>query len=193
MRSSELDFEELLSAWNKDTLFLAGRNVTRVSLNQKIRKLKGFESPEPIVGDRVICLRNNWEKHIFNGQLGTVDELGPGPIESKDPEEGEERKKHWYKAAISLYGESTFRGLISRHQFHAPKTLTEVQGLRQSEMGDLFDFGYALTVHKAQGSQAKRAVVFEERMTREEDLWRRWLYTAVTRAESELLIVGQGS
>ena len=55
--------------------------------------------------------------------------------------------------------------------------------------GDLFDFGYALTVHKAQGSQAKRVILFEERFSQmTDDEWRRWLYTAVTRAEEELFI-----
>ncbi|MBT4124189.1 MAG: ATP-binding domain-containing protein, partial [Candidatus Pacebacteria bacterium] len=57
--------------------------------------------------------------------------------------------------------------------------------------GDLFDFGYALTVHKAQGSQAKKAIVFEERFPKMDDqMWKKWLYTAVTRAEEELFIVG---
>jgi exodeoxyribonuclease-5 len=55
----------------------------------------------------------------------------------------------------------------------------------------LWDFGYALTVHKAQGSQAERVLVFEERFGRSTDEdWRRWLYTAVTRAERELTVVG---
>ena len=50
---------------------------------------------------------------------------------------------------------------------------------------------FAMTVHKAQGSQAPRVIVFEERFPRSSDEdWRRWLYTAVTRAESELTIIG---
>jgi exodeoxyribonuclease V len=57
--------------------------------------------------------------------------------------------------------------------------------------GDLFDFGYALTVHKAQGSSADSVLVFEERNKHmNDDDWRRWLYTAVTRAERRLIIIG---
>ncbi len=57
--------------------------------------------------------------------------------------------------------------------------------------GDLFDFGYALTVHKAQGSQSKKVILFEEKFRQmDEEMWRRWLYTAVTRAEEELYILG---
>jgi ATP-dependent exoDNAse (exonuclease V) alpha subunit len=57
--------------------------------------------------------------------------------------------------------------------------------------GDLFDFGYALTVHKAQGSQAKRVILFEERSKYMDDImWKRWLYTGITRAVEELYIIG---
>jgi exodeoxyribonuclease-5 len=53
---------------------------------------------------------------------------------------------------------------------------------------DDFDYGYALTVHKAQGSQWNEVVLFDEsyafRDTRE-----RWLYTAITRAAERLTIV----
>jgi hypothetical protein len=51
---------------------------------------------------------------------------------------------------------------------------------------------YVLTVHKAQGSQAKRVILFEERFQKmTDDEWKRWLYTAVTRAEEELYIFGR--
>lgn len=58
--------------------------------------------------------------------------------------------------------------------------------------GDLFDFGYALTVHKAQGSQAETVILFEERFSKmDNEQWRRWLYTGVTRAEKNLYIIPQ--
>jgi exodeoxyribonuclease-5 len=58
----------------------------------------------------------------------------------------------------------------------------------QRKRFDDFDYGYALTVHKAQGSQWNNVVLFDEswafRDTRE-----RWLYTAITRAAETLTIV----
>jgi superfamily I DNA/RNA helicase len=98
----------------------------------------------------------------------------------------------WYEAEIALEGEDyTYNGYSLREQFGAATTVREVPLGPDGQRGDLWDFGYALTVHKAQGSQAERVLVFEERFARssEED-WRRWLYTAVTRAESQLTIVG---
>ena len=53
-----------------------------------------------------------------------------------------------------------------------------------------FDYGYAITVHKAQGSEWDKVIVFEEYMkdqTRED--FKRWLYTAATRASKKLIIV----
>jgi superfamily I DNA/RNA helicase len=89
--------------------------------------------------------------------------------------------------------EEDFQGLISVQQFKEDKTLSYTDLRKKSLKGDLFDFGYALTVHKAQGSQAKKVVLFEQRFKRmTDDEWRRWLYTGVTRAEEELYIFGEG-
>jgi exodeoxyribonuclease-5 len=169
--------QELLAQYDYETLVLCGYNTTRIRLNGHIRQLLGFESPLPQSGDRVICLRNNHAKNLFNGMLGTINSLVP-------------KNEEWYDAEIILDNELTpFRGLISVKQFNAPSALnfTRVRGKVMG--GDLFDFGYALTVHKAQGSQARRVLLFEERFKKmSEDEWRRWLYTAITRAESELYI-----
>ena len=99
----------------------------------------------------------------------------------------------WYEAEIMMDDETNnYTGLVYRNQFGSQdQSFKLTPALR--ETGDFFDFGYALTVHKAQGSQASRVVVFEERFPKmDDDTWRRWLYTAVTRAEEKLFIVGSG-
>ena len=53
---------------------------------------------------------------------------------------------------------------------------------------DEFDYGYALTVHKAQGSQWDDVVLFDESGAFREHR-ARWLYTAITRAEQGLVIL----
>lgn len=168
---------EMLSDYNNETLILCGYNNTRRKLNNFIRSAKGFETPNPESGDRVICLRNNHKKRIFNGMLGTILR-----IEKKD--------KSWYLAEIAMDGEDeNYEGLISVDQFNSDTPMNFTEKRSQVMEGDLFDFGYALTVHKAQGSQAKKVILFEERFKQmDDDNWRRWLYTAVTRAEEELYI-----
>ena len=53
---------------------------------------------------------------------------------------------------------------------------------------DDFDYGYALTVHKAQGSQWDDVMLFDESFAFR-DSRERWLYTAITRAAETLTIV----
>ncbi|MBI2069861.1 MAG: AAA family ATPase [Elusimicrobia bacterium] len=154
-------------------MFLCGRNKTRVALNAQIRERLGLHSLEPVAGDRVICLRNARRFKVFNGMLGIVQSIKAS---------GE----NFYRTKIRMDSDVVFKGRISRSQFGQERTLeyTENQGC-------LFDWGYALTVHKAQGSEAAQVVLFEERFSQmSEDEWRRWLYTAVTRASQELVIIG---
>lgn len=183
---SDLDSQdrliELFNSQENDTIILCGYNTTRVRLNNQIRTLRGFDSPIPQVGDRVICLRNNHAKNIFNGMLGTIESI-------------EVADENWYLAQIALDDEEIFyKGLIFRAQFGSNTSLNFTNQRSLLMKGDLFDFGYALTVHKAQGSQAKRVILFEERFKQmDENQWKRWLYTAVTRAEEELYIFARKS
>lgn len=171
---------ELLENYKKDTLLICGYNTTRVKLNKFIRQTLNFEYPQPSNGDRVICLKNNSSKSIFNGMLGT--------IRSISHDEGD----NFYIAKIEMDGEDDFyKGLIRVDQFNNSESLSFAKEKSVRDDMDYFDFGYALTVHKAQGSQSKRVILFEERFKQmDDDMWKRWLYTAVTRAESELFIVG---
>jgi exodeoxyribonuclease-5 len=175
--------QEMLESWRPDLLILCGYNATRVKLNAAIRQMRDVESEAPQSGDQVVCLRNNRTKHIFNGMIGRIVRVVAAM--------GEEGEK-WYEAEIELEGEDyTYTGYILQEQFGASTTVKDVALAPDGERGDLWDFGYALTVHKAQGSQSPRVLVFEERFGRSSDEdWRRWLYTAVTRAETELTVVG---
>ena len=53
---------------------------------------------------------------------------------------------------------------------------------------DEFDYGYVLTVHKAQGSQWDDVVLFDESGAFSDNR-ERWLYTGVTRAAKRLTVV----
>jgi exodeoxyribonuclease-5 len=170
---------DLLEAYDEDSLILCGYNHTRIKLNKHIRQIRGFDSSTPQIGDRLICLRNNHKKGIFNGLLGTLTSI-------------DEADDSWFYSKIDLDDEDKpYEGLIFAEQFNNAGSVSYTQDRKQAMKGDLFDFGYALTVHKAQGSQAKKVVLFEERFSKmDDDMWRRWLYTAVTRAEEELYIIG---
>ncbi|MBU1130081.1 ATP-dependent RecD-like DNA helicase [Patescibacteria group bacterium] len=172
--------EELLRSYNKETLILCGYNWTRVKLNSFIREALGFESPVPASGDRIICLRNNHVSQVFNGMLGTIENIG-------------KKNEKWYEVEIEMDDEvDIYNGLILAEQFGKQGPMNFGKRRSRTLKGDLMDFGYALTVHKAQGGQAKRVILFEERFSKmDEEMWRRWLYTGVTRAEEELYVIGE--
>ncbi|OYX22927.1 MAG: hypothetical protein B7Z10_12275, partial [Rhodobacterales bacterium 32-66-7] len=50
-------------------------------------------------------------------------------------------------------------------------------------------FGWAITAHKAQGSQWENVIVWDDGMGRTDLDRRRWLYTAITRAERGLVLL----
>lgn len=176
--SKEL-IENQLVNYSSESMILCGYNKTRINLNKFIRQSLGFESVEPTQGDRVICLKNNHRKNIYNGMLGTIQLI-------------EDKNKDWFRGEILMDDEvDLFEGLIYKDQFGNETTQNFTNKRVKQLKGDLFDFGYALTVHKAQGSQAKKVIVFEERFPKMDELmWRKWLYTAVTRAEEELFVIG---
>jgi len=167
-----------LSSYNENMMVLVGYNHTRNKINDGIRQLLEFESPQPQIQDRVICLRNNAELGIFNGMIGTLQSIEKVSVADM---------LEYYQTDILFDGEDeVFHLPISIEQFRQRETLRNV-----SRDINLFDFGYALTVHKAQGSQAEKVILFEERFSKmDDDMWRRWLYTGVTRAVSELYIIG---
>lgn len=178
-QNTQTVLSELLESYATDTLILCGYNSTRTKINQHIRQNLGFESKYPEQGDRVICLRNNNKKGIYNGMLGTITYI-------------KTKNKDWYSAEIQMDDNTRpYSGLIYAPQFGSTKPINFTENRKHAAIGDLFDFGYALTVHKAQGSQAKKVIMFEERFKHMDDeMWRRWLYTGVTRAQEELYLFG---
>src|SRR5262249_52541998 len=53
---------------------LVGRNATRRAYNARLRQRRGFADELPMAGDKLVCLRNNRRKGLFNGGLWTVSE-----------------------------------------------------------------------------------------------------------------------
>jgi len=174
--------ENVLTNPNKDVLLLCGNNWTRNSLNKRVRNLRGYESEQPQVKEKLICLKNNYNAEggpIYNGMIGEVLKISPS---------GED----WYETELDFTEQNQlYEGKISKHQINNKEIVEAVKGLPRQLIGDRFDFGYALTVHKAQGSQSETVILFEERSKYwDQEQWQRWLYTAVTRAVDNLYIIG---
>lgn len=170
---AEVDQDLVLSA----DQVLVGTNRTRRRYNQRLRELKGFDAQYPQAGDKLVCLRNDPAKGLLNGSLWKVmtsskETVKPGinllvSPEEDDPDRGVAKIK-LLKAAFEDPG-------------------ADIPWQTKKRFDD-FDYGYALTVHKAQGSQWDEVVLFDESYAFR-DTRQRWLYTAITRASERLTIV----
>ena len=167
----DLDPQRVLDA---DQVLVA-RNATRRAYNARMRARRGFEGELPIAGDKLVCLRNNRRKGLFNGGLWLIKE-SPRPRRQilrmhLKPDDGNGDRV----VKVSVRPEC-FTGAI------------EALPWEQRKKYDEFDFGYVLTVHKAQGSQWDDVVLFDESFAFPESR-DRWLYTGVTRAAKRLTVV----
>jgi exodeoxyribonuclease-5 len=173
LRTSEVSLVEFASG--PDTFVLCQYNRTRVSINKGIRRARGFDPNRPEVGDRVVCRKNNWDAGIFNGATGTVTAARPAAGGKT------------FSLSVRLDHGIDYSGTAIAKFFDWDD---QYKREPKDPPGDIWDYGYALTVHCAQGSQAHRVIVIEE----DQPKWRseshaRWLYTAVTRATDQLLVI----
>jgi exodeoxyribonuclease-5 len=158
---------------------LVGRNATRRAYNTRMRERRGCTDGMPEAGDKLVCLRNNRKKGLFNGGLWTVKERGA--------------RKGGTKAGIMTMrllpdDETATRGVkVSVRPECFTGGIEQVDWSRRKPY-DEFDYGYVLTVHKAQGSQWDDVVLFDESFAFP-DSRERWLYTGVTRAAKRLTVV----
>lgn len=156
-------------------LMLCYTNRLRMVLNLWCRERLGRDELVPLVaGERLICVDNVKDTPLSNGVLWTVTAVG-------------RQSGEWIWAEMeSDYG-SSWKGPVNIEQLTAKGTFDR---LRKGK-GHAFMYGYALTVHKAQGSEADRVVLFLEGNARVNmgDDYPRWLYTGITRARSSVRLV----
>jgi exodeoxyribonuclease-5 len=139
-------------------------NQKRIDLNVAWRKLHGLPVDNLLPGERLICLQNDHERGIFNGQQGrivSVDLLRERLVFRID-HEGRD-------VAVRFMAEAF-------HELRPPP--------RDPDGRIPFDYAYCVTCHKAQGDEWDHVLVFEQHST----LWQpeRWAYTAATRARQQL-------
>lgn len=141
----------------------------RSDLNQKIQfKLfandpyyrHNFQGKQFLIGDRVICLNNNYQLDVANGEIGYIKDI------ERDPRGG-------IKNVIICFNDR------NDHQ----EVLYDAKTLYQE-----IDLAYAITVFKAQGSEFTN-VDFVVSDATASVLWsKQALYTAISRAQKRLKI-----
>lgn len=183
---------------------LVGTNATRVAINNQMRDILGFE--KGVIGERerLTCLRNYWDNYsdtdapLINGTMGylsnsyeTYYRIPPSikksnniiPIISGNfiSEDGDNFGLLNMDKNYILIGEGS---LTQKEKYILGKNI-KYQNLIPYE----FTYGYAITTHRAQGSEWSKVLVIEENFPFNKEEHARWLYTACTRANSKLVLV----
>jgi exodeoxyribonuclease-5 len=157
-------------------IVICGFNQTRRTINKHWRQAHRAPDRFPVVGDTIMCYRTNYSAGVLNGELWVVESVA---------EAGDNLR---LELVDDLDNEASV--LVPENDFASGPQ----PGLQRDDHLDSFDFGYAITCHKAQGSEWRRVIVIDETahhafpyMAKDSNLalaefQRRWLYTAVTRA-----------
>ena len=184
---------------------LVATNATRVSINAQMRKLLNF-GEKPQDGDKIICLRNYWdcfsdnEEPLVNGTIGILKDSFltkrylPSIVKSTDGLSHIDLIMGDFISDSGMYFHSLEmdKKMIDTGEFSLDwKTVYQLN--RNSKTRDIppleFTYGYAITCHKAQGSEWDKVLVIEEKFPFDRIEHARWLYTAVTRSSEKLVLV----
>lgn len=155
---------------------LCGFNKTRQFINQNMRKYY-FDTDEllPIVGDKIISLRNCWKTFdsqnnpLINGTIGYVDKINC-------------KYRNRFKISFKDLDNNSYYNNIDI------QTATFLNNEPSpTSKKPIFDYGYAITVHKSQGSEYNKVILIDECLNKNN--YNKWLYTGITRAKDKLIII----
>ena len=164
---------------DKDSVMLCSYNNTRQLLNMKARIALGLEgSKMPVLGEKLVCTFNQHTYSISNGEqfiLKDIRDLQESGRSDTDDE---------FMKMVTL--ESITNQEVKLAKLHLGCFIGADEDERRSCMRAMggFDFGYALTIHKSQGSEWINVMVIEESMR--STPYAKLQYTAITRAIKHL-------
>lgn len=166
IRGKHIGDEELI----KCDQVLCAKNATRSILNTRIRNVLGYGGTPIVRGDKLICLRNNRRFGMFNGLICYVHAIH------------KEEHNVWICDLRDEVDNIYYNIPVWKKPFTS--TLTDID-LRNIPSYLIYcDYGYAITVHKSQGSEWPHVMIFHEVMYKTD--MARWCYTAITRASDKL-------
>jgi exodeoxyribonuclease-5 len=170
--SSKLSPEEIM----RHNIILTGLRKTKRDCDIRTREILQRTSPLPTTVDILMCVKNNHDLGLLNGQIwkcvSDAVSMGGGTI------------------SLQLRDENDIEVVVCANEklFHG-------QPLSRWEHEDdvqEFEYAYAITVHKSQGSQWDNVLLFDQKdkfpnwTIRDRQ---RWLYTGITRAAESITVM----
>ena len=181
---------------------LCATNAKRVEINNFVRQQKGFLDATPQIGDKIISLRNHWDTMsdagtwaLTNGAIGIITDYSVEKVNF--PKYVGASNIEYMMTNMSIDEGDKFTQIPIDYQClkTGQLTLSPKQTYLVNKNDALpdapyeFAYAYAITTHKAQGSEWDKILVFEEGFPFKADEHRKWLYTAVTRAREKLVVI----
>ena len=184
---------------------LTATNAKRQAINNQMRALQG-RTGEPVDGDKIICLRNYWDDSSLNGDAlinGTIGILQNSFQTWREIPRFVQSDIRKFDVLVGdlvvpetndVYQMTEMdRQMIITGEKCCGWQLSYKLGKLRPKYGEIvpkeFTYAYAVTVHKAQGSEWNNVVVLEENFPFDKNEHARWLYTACTRSSKKLVLV----
>lgn len=182
---------------------ICSTNLTRQSINKKVRFLLGRESLEPEENDKIICLTNYWnifsndetETPLINGTIGKI--CNPNIYNQNFPSWITNESIKILNCDFISDSNSSFKrlkidkGMIVTGENSLDRKVLYKLSLKPKTKKIIpleFAYGYAITCHKAQGSEWNKVLAIEENFPWDKKEHDRLLYTCATRASEKLVL-----
>lgn len=175
MYEDEITDNQILQA----EIMICSRNKTREMINNNFRhNILKTDNPLPLVGEKMICRKNNWRIesegiNLVNGLIGRV--IGSPRVQGYDSKLGT------YTIDFEpIYTNGIFTDLSCDYKYlnATDKQRKFIKSSRFSH-GEKLEYAHAITVHSSQGSQFNNGIYVEEPFIK--DIRNRLNYTAITR------------
>ena len=169
----------------KYDIILCWRNSTRKLFNQAVRKELGLKDIYPIKGEKVIGLKNNYFHQIEYQGIPIFPVNGLPSTVISDYKLTKDKKNILLDYRPDFIKDPKgpfFRTICHPEYFNNYGYDIEKDPFIKDDEDDLvhLDFGYALSVHRSQGSEYKRGLLLDE-FQGNEDIHNKFLYTGITR------------
>lgn len=166
----------------KSDIVICGKNKTRDRMNKHVREnIYKIDDPYPVKGEKMICRLNNWSKVIedniflINGLIGYVQDTYLETYDKKS-------------ICIDFRPEFLDNNYFEKIQIDYEYIFLPYEKKKNwKSFYNKFEFANAITAHLAQGSQYGKVFVYDEKIG-DKDYYRKWLYTAITRAMYGLIL-----